>query len=155
MFLSNASSVDGWSNMVTPDPLANDEDDPKLRERLTDAFLSYFKGKGDCGSRYGLQVTKVSSDGSVIFLTMTLLSGTRYCCSEPGCHIGLHQPEDFQHLRAHLTAGGCQVSHPITLHVRWEVEVGALLDLNRMVGRNELVDHAWAIDEIFAEADVG
>jgi hypothetical protein len=98
-------------------------------------------------------VNEVSPDCSVISLTMTLLSGTRYCCSEPGCHIWLHQSKDYQRLREHLTAAGFPISQPMTLRVRFVVESGVLLDVNRRFGGNERVEHAYACDCTFTEVD--
>src|SRR5688572_27198938 len=65
---------------------------------LTDALADYFNTPATA-SAYGIEATGLSSDGRVIHLTVTLRSGRRYCCSGPGCHLGLLEERDFDRLR--------------------------------------------------------
>ena len=120
--------------------------------QLTKAMISYFKGREIAAGSMGC-ACEVSSDWSVISLTMTLRSGTRYCCGALGCHIGLLFSEDYHRLREHLTATGFPVGKPMTLRVRWVVECGVLLTVNGRSGGNERVEHSSTCDCTFSEED--
>jgi hypothetical protein len=73
-----------------------------MRAELTAAFIEYLSRNLGAHNRrdyYGLQIDRAAADGSQFELTLTFKSGERYCCSEPGCHTGLHDSEPWPYLR--------------------------------------------------------
>lgn len=122
---------------------------PVTLRKITKAFRGFLNRKQPRSFR--VHVTKASKDGKVFFVTMTLRSGFRFCCGEPGCHVGLHRHEDFDRLREQFKAAGVEAGHPLTVHVRWIVEDGVLLTTNRDLGLVERQEKGWTSEWEFAE----
>jgi hypothetical protein len=73
-----------------------------MEQRLTAAFTEFLARNRSAGGRpdhYGVCVDGAAEDGSAFDLTLTFRSGERYCCAEPGCHLGLYDPEVWRSLR--------------------------------------------------------
>ena len=45
---------------------------------------------GNRGPGYGIEVTAVGAGRSHVDVTLTFVSGRRYCCAEPNCHVLPH-----------------------------------------------------------------
>jgi hypothetical protein len=102
-----------------------------MRQELTSAFAEHLAGNLDAGGRpdyYGVRVDWAADDGSVFDLTLTFKAGERYCCAEPGCHLGLNDPECWRSLRQVFERLGLARVPPVTVRkVRGIVEPGAIL----------------------------
>lgn len=64
-----------------------------------------------------------------IDVTLTFKRDSRYCCAEPGCHLGLSKESQWFRLRKHVEEAGIAIPFPMTIHVMGVVEEGALLDV--------------------------
>jgi hypothetical protein len=73
---------------------------------------------------YGVKATL---DGATVDLTLTLRSGSAYCCSEWGCHLNLREAKRWDWLRRELSAIGLAVSGRLEVRLAVVVEAGALL----------------------------
>jgi hypothetical protein len=81
-------------------------------QRLTAAFTEFLarnrnaRGKPD---HNGVRVDGAAEEGFAFNQTLKFRSGERYCCAEPRCHLGLHDPEVWRSLREllgrHVLAG--------------------------------------------------
>jgi hypothetical protein len=65
-------------------------------EEAVCAFL-----KQDRAHPYRVRRTDSSEQRRVISVAITLPAGSRFCCGEPGCHLGLFLPDNlnaFEHV---------------------------------------------------------
>ncbi len=112
-----------------PDLIGNE-----LSERLTQVFVDhlarntpYFGGGGP--GYYGVRLENIAPDGSELGLIVTLRSGERYCCSQPGCHFDFNSAETWSGLRGDMDAQGLRGLPLPRIHsLRVVVEEGALFD---------------------------
>jgi hypothetical protein len=112
-----------------------------MQEQLNASFVEYLANTQAAGGRldyYGVQVDGVAKDGSGFDLILTIKSGERYCCAEPGCHTGLYDPESWRHLRLVFGRHGLADIPPVTIRrLRGVVEREALLTCNLAFGKPE------------------
>src|SRR4051794_8011688 len=98
---------------------------------LTATFTEFLARNLRAGGRpdyYGVRVDGAAEDGSAFDLTLTFRSGERYCCAEPGCHLGLNDPQVWRDLREVLGRHGLAGIPPMTVRrLRGVVEPGAVL----------------------------
>lgn len=86
---------------------------------------------------YGVDVTQVTNDGSQFDLILTFKSGSRYCCTELGCHLpfaigGSGKPKWITQFRRRLRLLGLSPPGPITINnVHVIVEDGVICDSGR------------------------
>jgi len=70
--------------------------------------------------------------GLIVDITMTFVTGSRYCCVEWGCHLPLHDEDTWRRLRGALTAIGAAPEQPMRARMTIAVECGALcFDVSR------------------------
>jgi hypothetical protein len=102
-----------------------------MERRLTVAFTEFLaRNRGAVGrtNYYGVRVSEATDDGSAFALALTFRSGERYCCAEPLCHLGLHDPRVWRIIREILGRHGLAEIPPMTvLKLRGVVEMGAIL----------------------------
>ncbi len=65
-------------------------------------------------------------DGGVVELALTFRTGSAYCCSEWGCHLGCSDDTWWGWLRRELSARGVEAPPHLELHLTVVVEAGAL-----------------------------
>ena len=78
---------------------------------------------GNRGPGYGIEVTAVGAGRSHVDVTLTFVSGRRYCCSEPFCNVPIHTTRLLD------LAARRGIALPTAFEVRWHVvvEAGVLL----------------------------
>ena len=75
-------------------------------------------------------MTAVGAGRSHVDVTLTFVSGRRYCCSEPFCNVPIHTTRLLD------LAARRGIALPAAFEVRWHVvvEAGALLACNESFG---------------------
>ena len=92
---------------------------------LTRAFFTYVASNRTPDGKppdYGIIASRDPDDKSKIDLTLILKSGVRYCCAEPGCHLGFFTEKSWRQLRHYLGTAGFAVSFPMKIHLKGIVE---------------------------------
>jgi hypothetical protein len=81
-----------------------------------------------------VRVLGVSEAGTHIEIELRFVSGVRYCCAEPECHLGLGERSWWAQLRSRLRDSTDRDPPPLSLPVRGVVEDGAVLESLQAVG---------------------
>jgi hypothetical protein len=111
-----------------------------MQEQLAAVFRKFLSKHRPCDGiapDYGISVDDVSPDRHTVVLTLTFKAAARYCCAEPGCHLGLFQFRAWQRLRGFLKEADLEIPSPLTIHVRGIVEEGARLASMKKLGLPE------------------
>ena len=99
-----------------------------MYEQFTKAFSQYIaKNRGPDGqpAEYGLSVEGDETTG-VIAVTLVFKCGVRYCCTDWGCHVGIHRPNGWRQFRECLSDAGIKIEAKIELRIHVIVEQGAV-----------------------------
>jgi len=100
---------------------------------------------------YGIDVSAVLPDQNELSLSLTLRSGSRYCC--PICRCGFNQ--EWDSLRRWLSHAGIEMGVPMRIRLREICERGALIaeDSNDL-STCKPVEDAWNAEEyVIDESD--
>jgi hypothetical protein len=112
------------------------------------------KNRGPDGNQpdYGIRALIESGKTPRIEIVLTFKKNSLYCCTEPGCHLGVG-PAFWAKLRARLKDSGIAESrYPMTLRVQGIVQQGALMTLGTIA---PLVCDAQEYSEDYAEIGGG
>jgi hypothetical protein len=75
-------------------------------------------------------------------LMLVFRAGETYCCSEPGCHLGLHDLDIWNRIIPELRKANCIISDHQVIKVIGIVQAGAQLECNQKVIASANVDKA-------------
>ncbi len=114
------------------------------------AFLRENRGPDGAAPDYGISATLAEQAGARIDITLVFKRGARYCCAEPGCHLGLFRRARWAKLRRCLEEAMIELPIPMTIHVRGVVESGALLDSLKPLGM-EAATSSYEYETEYAE----
>jgi hypothetical protein len=127
--------------------------EPQLTQAVR-AFLAGNRGPDGKPPDYGVTAARVPDDDRAIQLTLVFKRGRRYCCAEPGCHLGLFESSRWDQLRNHLREAGVSVPSPLAVRVRGIVEEGAFLDCLAALGA-ETASKAYQYEVDYLEGQTG
>jgi hypothetical protein len=124
-----------------------------MRKQLAKGFIA-FMTRGRKPTEYGIGVTALSADGSIIHLNFVFRCGHRYCCGSAACHHGLLFDSDYERLRECCRQAGVVVPTPMTIHMKVMCERGAMFAINP--GNSQPQYEAatgWTAEETCEESD--
>ncbi len=102
-----------------------------MSEQVTQAMKAVMARNKDAhGNRpdYGILAT-MAPNTSCVEMVLTFNRNARYCCIEPGCHIGASGTKFWQTLRNCFVEAGLEApDSPMTLKIIGVVEEGVILD---------------------------
>ena len=120
---------------------------PEVAE-LFRSYLSQNHGPDGMSPDYGVQVTGISEDRTLIKLTLTFKNGCSYCCGEIGCHF---QP-NWQDLRSVAATLGVSLGSPLAITIFGVVEEDSCFDVNPSFGMSA-ENEAYTYSQTFIEQD--
>ena len=101
-------------------------------QRVERAIAQYLSSNRDYKGRapaYHVSVSNAAPDGARFGLTLGLVSGHTYCCSEPGCHFGPVLKSQWARLREALDKQGLNPSASIHIEpFKWTIDVDVVLE---------------------------
>jgi hypothetical protein len=104
-----ACSVEKRRGMLSSMEAAGDEE---LIRQVIIQYLAQNLGSPD----YDIDSAGISPDRRMIRFTLTFKANREYCCSEPGCHLGLFRMNAWRRLRE--TAAGMRFDLGADLHCK-------------------------------------
>jgi hypothetical protein len=115
-----------------------------MEDRLERAFAGVLaENLGTEGRReyYGIRIDEISPSRSEFDLILVFKAGERYCCPEPGCHLGYDQADWWLTLRGLMEEQGIGDLPPLTIRkIRGIVERGTRLQCRAVFERPEESD---------------
>ena len=105
---------------------ARDEHSIAIRDAVIDLLAANGCAGGD-GCHYGLDVINLSANAARFDLVLTFRAGRRYCCPEPGCHLGPFYRPFWEAIRERIEDRGLRQPRPMRLvHIHTMIEPGAV-----------------------------
>jgi len=102
-------------------------------ETVIRRFLAGNRGVDGASPPYLIDDADLSEHG-VLSFTMRFVSGKRYCCVEPGCHLGFQSTRGWARLRHNAKETEVLLPQPLRARVRIVAEAGAIFTVLERLG---------------------